>query len=444
MGGGHIQLIAVGTQDMYLSGNPQMSFFKTVYRRHTNFSMECIEIPHSGTLSASNGILNFNIGRHGDLLYKTYLEIDLPHQSMIKSVNGYSKYGNSTANTYIKQIDMEIGNKLIDRHYGKWYDMRSEIYKDYVINESYLTNKHIDLNGYLNDKSIKTDGSPPPLKAYLPFHFWFCKNPGVALPLIALQYHQVDFKVHYRSIKHIINGTSITDTSDNLIGNLNDVTFIVPTIKLWANYIYLDTEERKRFAQSSHEYIIEQLQFKEHNFSNEIPLQFNHPIKEIFWVVQNKNVISETTDTTKINPIINDPINPGFGNNGNDYLNYDSNNTAFRSYLNDDEFNEHFGSAKIVVNGIDRFNPQPAVYFRSIMPYNHNHNIPEKCIYMYSFSLNPEDYQPSGTFNFSKVDSASLQFLGGNVATNFNISVFAVNYNVLRIMSGMGGVLFSN
>ena len=447
MGGGHIQLIALGAQDMYLTGNPQISFFKAIYRKHTNFSIECIELAHTGAVTENEGILNFNISRHGDLLYKTYLEIDLPHQSRIKSEVDYAKYCNSTANALIKQIDMEIGNKLIDRHYGQWYDIRNEIYDiNQQVNESYLTNKHTDLNGYLRSKDIKPDGSPPPLKTYLPFHFWFCDNPGLSLPLIALQFHQVDFKVYYRSIKNIINGANITESDGSTIlnHNLRFFTLSPPEIKLWANYIYLDTDERKRFAQSSHEYIIEQLQLNENLLSNEISLNFNHPVKELYWVIQNNTIKEETFDVREMDTTLNDPNNADFGNMKNDFLNYDTNITSFRSFVNDNQVNEHFNKAKIVINGVDRFNPQPAVYFRSILPYNHKHNIPLKCIYMYSFALNPEDYQPSGSLNFSKIDSASLLFLDGTVDSNYTISVYALNYNVLRIMSGMGGLLFSN
>ena len=164
---------------------------------------------------------------------------------------------------------------------------------------------------------------------------------------------------------------------------------------------------------------------------NQIPLNFNHSVKELFWVIQNKDVISETTDTTKIDATNNYSTDIHFGEHGNDYLNYHTNNATFKSYLYNQKLYEHFGSCKMVVNGIDRFDPQPAVYFRSILPFNHNHRIPDKFIYMYSFAIKPEDYQPSGSFNFSKVDSASLQFLDGDVDTNSQISIYALNYNVL-------------
>ena len=218
-----------------------------------------------------------------------------------------------------------------------------------------------------------------------------------------------------------------------------------PSIKLWGNYIYLDKEERKRFAQSSHEYMIEQIQVQTSDFKNTVPITFNHSIKELFWIVQHKTIIQESTDTNNIDVSNNISTDTHFGSSRNDYLNYsNSSTTNFKTYLYLDTQYDHFNNCKLVVNGIDRFDPQPAAYFRTIQAYNCEHKVPDKYIYLYSFALKPHEYQPSGSFNFSKIDSASLQFLGGDVDTNYQISVYAINYNVLRIMSGMGGLLFSN
>ena len=433
MGGGYIQLVAIGEQDAYIIGNPQISFFKAIYRRHTNFSMECIQIQNSGSISEGGGILDFKVGRQADLLYKTYLEIDFPEQTNVTST-GYINYTNSTANAYIKQIDLEIGNKLIDRHYGIWYDIRNEFYEKEFY-ESYLTNKQLDVVNDIADENFK---NLPNLKTYLPLHFWFCNNPGLALPLIALQYHDVNFKIHYRALKHLIVGNGINV-------DLDTVSMKSPSIKLWGNYIYLDKEERKRFAQSSHEYMIEQIQVQTSDFKNTVPITFNHSIKELFWIVQHKTIIQESTDTNNIDVSNNISTDTHFGSSRNDYLNYsNSSTTNFKTYLYLDTQYDHFNNCKLVVNGIDRFDPQPAAYFRTIQAYNCEHKVPDKYIYLYSFALKPHEYQPSGSFNFSKIDSASLQFLGGDVDTNYQISVYAINYNVLRIMSGMGGLLFSN
>ena len=431
MGGGHIQLVALGAQDIYINGNPQISFFKAIYRRHTNFSIECIEVQNSGSISSSEHELTYNIGRHGDLLYKCHLEIDLPAQDNVTA--DYCNYSNNTAHSYVKRIDFEIGDKLVDRHFGKWYDIRNTLWEKNN-QENILINKHEEKVAYLSDTTL-----PKHNKIFCPLHFWFCREIGLALPLIALQYHDVNFKITYRGIKDIINSdVDITPLTSNL-----------PSIKLWCNYIYLDTDERKKFAQGSHEYLIEQIQENTNKFSSNVPLTFNHPIKELFWVIQKDTVLQSGKDN------IDSTLNIQTENNWthkNDYLNYmrdnDINDASTYNKFNvrDDIVYDHFDSCKMIINGTDRFDYQKAPYFRTIEPYNAGHAIPfteDKLIYMYSFALKPTEYQPSGSMNFSKLDNVSLNFLG-NLSDNYTITTYAINYNVLRIMSGMGGILYSN
>ena len=431
MGGGHIQLVAKGDQDMYINGNPQISFFKSIYRRHTNFSMECIEVQNSGSNDSNASTLSYRIGRHGDLLYKCHLEIDMPAQSGIST--SYCNYSNNTAHSYIKQIDLEIGTKLIDRQYGRWYDIRNTMWDKNKI-ENILINKHDNKNSFLLNKSLPTNN-----KIFCPLHFWFCEEIGLALPLIALQFHDVDFKITFRGVKDIINSS----------GNISSLTENKPTIKLWCNYIYLDTEERKKFAQSSHEYLIEQIQENTNKFSSNVPIILNHSVKEIFWVIQNNTVVQNSL--TDIDSTQNTQINNNWTQK-NDYLNYLRENnitkpSTFNKFnIHDDIVYDHFNSCKMIINGLDRFPYQKAPYFRTIEPYNTGHAIPfdsDKLIYMYSFALKPIEYQPSGVLNFSKLDSVSLNFTG-NLLPNYTITIYAVNYNILRIMSGMGGLLYSN
>jgi hypothetical protein len=430
MGGGHIQLIALGAQDIYVIGNPQITFFKSVYRRHTNFSMECIEVTNSNSINTNETTLNYSVGRHGDLLYKCHLEIDFPEQDLTLGTSKYGTYCNNTAHSYVKQIDFEIGNKLIDRHYGLWYDIRNSLW-DKDNTEKSLLNKHDDKIAYLRSDDTSNVKS---LKVFCPFHFWFCEESGQALPLIALQYHEIDFKITYRGIKDIINSTE----------TISGVTANTPTIKLWCNYIYLDSDERRKFAQVSHEYLIEQLQVQENSFNSNIQLNLNHPVKGLYWVIRNNTAI--TSSDTNIDTTNNVQTETSEYTHKNDYLNYSRAKTTSTNEvrINNNIIQEHFDKGKIVLNGIDRFNEQSASYFRLIEPYNSGNNVQEsKLIYMYSFSLKPLDYQPSGMCNFSRIDSAYLNF-SGNLSSGYTISVFAVNYNVLRIMSGMGGLLFSN
>ncbi len=436
MGGGHIQLIALGAQDIYIIGNPQISFFKSVYRRHTNFSMECIEVINNNSINTNETTLNYSVSRHGDLLYKCHLEIDFPQQQglapFVPGGGQYIAYNHNTAHSYVKQIDFEIGNKLIDRHYGLWYDIRNALW-DKENQERHLINKHHEKNTYLLDNNTNILKS---LKVFCPFHFWFCEESGQALPLIALQYHQVDFKITYRGIKDIINSTEA-------IGAIN---MNIPNIKLWCNYIYLDTDERRKFAQVSHEYLIEQLQLQEDSFNSNIQLNLNHPVKGLYWVIRNNTAI--TSSNNNINALLNVQTEINEYTQHNDYLNYSRARRAVNERneirMCNNDFQEHFDKGKIILNGIDRFNEQSATYFRLIEPYNSGNNVQQKkLIYMYSFALKPLDYQPSGMCNFSRIDSAYLNFTG-NLSPGYTISVFAINYNVLRIMSGMGGLLFSN
>ena len=284
-----------------------------------------------------------------------------------------------------------------------------------------------------------------------PLKFWFCRDISQALPLIALQYHSVNLKFNFRSIKHIINTKQhiidgvIQDTSHVTPSSTNADEPLLSDIKLWCNYIYLDSDERKRFAQSAHEYLIEQVQEIKDTFKERLSIPFNHSVKALYWVIQNDIANSSTNDYSKIDNSRNiRPITtevPWI--NRNDFLNYRTHTTNNPSFLNSLKKYEHFEKAKIIINGLDRTSFRDAIYYRTIQPHEVGYKIPEKNIYMYSFSLKPNEFQPSGACNFSKIDSASLEFTG-ELEPGYTISVYAVNYNILRIMSGFGGLLYSS
>ena len=344
MGGGLMQLVAMGAQDVFLTGNPQITFFKVVYRRHTNFSKECIKQEFNGSSSRKTCTLS----RNGDLVQEIYL-------------HGSSMTTNPTS------VEVEIGGQRIDKHYGTWLDIYDELFEDNL--------------------TLKTaiQGS------YRPLRFWFNRNPGLALPLIALQYHEV---------KIIVEGGGATD--------------------LLVNYVYLDTDERRRFAQVSHEYLIEQVQHtgtesvgktSAAGISKSITLTYNHPVKALFWSWVG------AADTDKL-----------------------------KSY-----------NAKLQLNGHDRFSEQDNLYFTGVQPYEcglrpEGQAAPSSITAgMYSFCLKPGEHQPSGSCNFSRIDNARLNFsackskddTAGNTV-DISCNVFALNYNVLRVMSGMGGLTYSN
>jgi hypothetical protein len=258
-------------------------------------------------------------------------------------------------------------------------------------------------------------------KLDVPLMFWFNRNPGLALPLIALQYHEVKINLDLAASTDVYAGQ-------------------VPTldVKLWVDYIYLDTDERRRFAQVSHEYLIEQLQFTGDasisGTSFRTELNFNHPCKELIWVYQRN---------ASAGPNI---VRRG-GSTGNNAV---VQPCQFVALHNDAAAAGQEPTAILKLNGQDRFQERRMQYFLRVQNYKHHthavRTANSQYIYLYSFALNPEEHQPSGTCNFSRIDNTILSFNNINVATAEAgiVKVFAVNYNVLRIMSGMGGLAYSN
>ena len=494
-----MQLVAMGAQDVFLTGNPQITFFKVVYRRHTNFSKECIKQEFNGSVpstSGSSGDVTCTLARNGDLVQEIYVKatidatdpttapinvpasigsaaneiilnnvtlnvgdkvtftntikiekyktdpndatnvivdstktiIDSDEDYFIKSktANGIeleqtiiiddvvtkrpvtfsvtvqtaTADGHSVmtvpAGTQLKveseaidkditnlvnTVEVEIGGQKIDKHYAAWFDIYNELFES----------KH-------SYRRMLTRGAPGNDKiVYIPLRFWFNRNAGLALPLIALQYHEV---------KVLVNLNVPTNST------LKDANLLV-------NYVYLDTDERRRFAQVSHEYLIEQVQHTGvesisagtgGQTTGRVDMNFNHPVKALFWVTNGSNFLDKV---------------------------------------------------KIQLNGHDRFSEQDADYFHLVQPYecglgngnsldlstrvwgsvemcNEKHSVG-----MYSFCLKPGEHQPSGSCNFSRIDNARLNYTNGKDDAD-SLHLFALNYNVLRIMSGMGGLTYSN
>ena len=420
MGGGLMQLVAYGAQDIYLTGNPQITFFKVVYRRHTNFSMECIEQTFNGTIAATASNVTATISRNGDLIGAMHLDVLFSTANGGASAATYANWTNNTGHAFVDFVELEIGGQRIDKHYGHWLDASNEL-NDHDGHERVLLNKHSAKNAYLRSRT-----ATGALQVYVPLKFWFNRNPGLALPLIALQYHEVKIKLQTRANTSLINhdGTdAVTHTT-------------APTVGLWVDYIYLDTDERRRFAQQSHEYLIEQLQYQTETASTSVKLNLNHPVKELIWTMQ---ASAATTADTTADATAN--VGGQVATSGNDWFNYHSMASTTSETVNGQVSNEAFSTFKLQLNGHDRFSARNASYFRTVQPFQAGHCVPEKHVYNYSFALKPEEHQPSGTCNFSRIDNARMIF--GAVASG-NLNVYAVNYNVLRVMSGMGGLAYSN
>ncbi len=549
MAGGLMQLIAYGAQDIYLTGNPQITFFKTVYRRHTNFSMEVIEQQFIGNPDFGNRV-TVKFTRDGDLLTKMYVRVVL-----------HSVDPNDTSFAWIRRIghalletiELEIGGTKIDRQTGTWLDIWYELSRqgDHERGYDAMIGDVPELTTFNTD--IKDEYT-----LYIPLQFWCNRHFGLSIPMIALQYHDVRVHINFTPKERVI----IRDCNFDI----NNPDVRIESASLLTNYVYLDTEERKRFAQAGHEYLIEQIQFNGTepvvDLIKEYILDYNHPTKEIIWAMKNGNYINGNTflfytnkddwnetdpdDPESISVLIeasnkvviesisfnSDPTNlvggtwfevtgqttatVGTLNISNEAIEsvfvnptsvtigdygitdkifsdvvikedgtIEPNNTKTQLSVRDFSFPvnlltdtrvikcdpivfqfHNYGilidgtdnpveSAIIKLNGHDRFNLREGLYFNNVQPDQHHSNTPRDGINVYSFSLHPEQHQPSGTANLTRIDSTTLtiQFLDssqgiGQPDLNFlndenQLFVFAVNYNILRVLSGLAGLAYS-
>ena len=432
MTGGLMQLVAYGAQDIYLTGNPMITYFKVVYRRHTNFAMESIQQTFNGSVGWGNRVTAL-ISRNGDLVSGMTLEATLPNITSGANAGNTVRWVNNVGHFLMRQVEVEIGGQLIDRHYDDWLEIWAQLTvpADQRLGYRWMIGQDLRAaDGTAATGSLQTDvtttGVPATVtrtgrKVFIPLQFWFCRNIGLALPLIALQYHEVKVNITFSGNSDLVIATGATPT----IGALTDAT-------LWVDYIYLDTDERRRFAQVSHEYLIEQLQINDDTYtaaaggvgsSKSVNLNFNHPVKELVWICQETGGVAEPSKF-----IVGGEAMTAADN----FADVNSNGT------------NPVASALLQLNGHDRFARRVGDYFSRVQPYEHHTCIGSPGINVYSFALKPEEHQPSGTCNFSRIDNAKLTFTTVGNATGGTVRVFATNYNVLRVMSGMGGLAYSN
>ena len=520
MAGGLMQLVSYGAQDIYISGNPQITFWKILYKRHTNFAVESIEVTFNGQADFNKRVTAV-INRNADLMYKTYVQVVLPTvdltQSAIDGSIGASagfRWLNYIGHRLIKQVELEIGGQRIDRQYGDWMQIWTQLSTEagnVAVLDSMVGNTH-DLVLMKRKTALPLDSTcsasettisclprsgTPAKTLYIPLQFWFCRNPGVAIPLIALQYHEVRINVDFETWQNC-------QYYERTIGNPQAANAqSLAAASLYIDYVYLDTEERRRFAQQSHEYLIEQVQYTGAesitSSSNKIQLNFNHPVKELQWVVQRDSFVDCSTSTWLASIGGAQPFNysDDFSTDGMivSLLSQSSGAatggtvpsqatmalgqgaTEFTSMVGADTYDlsgvQEFESgvnyllakvilssgvrcegknpvevAKLQLNGQDRFTEREGSYFDKVQPYQHHSRSPSTGINVYSFALRPEEHQPSGSCNFSRIDKATLQLtVSLNTVTGARtaqVRVYALNYNVLRVMSGMGGLAYSN
>jgi hypothetical protein len=454
MGGGLLQLVAYGAQDAYLSGNPHITFWKILYKRHTNFAMEAFRVNFTGAPVYGQRLVA-TVNRNADLVWKTYVEITLPDTRSSATGKQFDVLWTGGARRrlgylMLQQIEVEIGGQIIDRHYGEWLYLWETLTSDFdeaVWLDSMVGGGRSATTALAGRTSSNISCGGRPSVLYVPLQFWFNRNPGLALPLIALQYHEVRFNITLGDATDLVSKgswASVAQAAANL-PPLKDIA-------LYIDYVYLDVDERRRFAQESHEYLIEQLQYTGQQqittASERIDLTLNHPVKELIWVFQDAR-----------------------------YTDCGSATTGSVGYTQPFTYNDIVNRARLQINGQDRFDERYGDYFWKVQRYQHHTGggftavsqsyvdttissatdpvilADPNPINVYSFAIKPEEHQPSGTCNFSRIDNATLVFdsvtsLGaGNFPSKsfpYNFRVYAVNYNVFRIMSGMGGLAYSN
>ena len=564
MGGGLMQLVAYGAQDVYLTGNPQITFWKVSYKRHTNFAMESIEQTFNGQADFGRRV-TCTISRNGDLAYRTYLQVTLPeiNQQMKGSAQDgvYARWLDFPGEQLVSQVEVEIGGQRIDRQYGDWMHIWNQLtltvdqrpgYFAMVGNTTQLT--------YITDPSFNDVDGPcqataprqvcaprnalPETTLYVPFQFWYCRNPGLALPLIALQYHEVKINLDIRPIDECLwavgslnCGAGVRASAGGKVVTAYNQSLVAAS--LYVDYVFLDTDERRRMAQNPHEYLIEQLQFTGDesvgSSSNKIKLNFNHPVKELIWIVQPDSNVDYCSSLECGQLLYNllgaQPFNytdavDALPNAIHSFGGKEATALTSSSFINDNMFNDagaidelgpgwwqgppaganggpgagavwltapHLAgegapygqgyldqsavvgqlinsgvsdagafvlaetalllhcwgnnpvvTAKLQLNGQDRFSEREGSYFDTVQPYQHHTATPNTGINVYSFALRPEEHQPSGSCNFSRIDNATLQLVLSNATVEgvktAKVRVYATNYNVLRVMSGMGGL----
>ena len=582
--GGLAQLVAYGSQDKYLTQNPQITFFKAVYRRHTNYSVESISQTLSGTKDFG-GEMRSILSKAGDLACKMYLEVTLPEIDLSTNlqVSGASNYSvafrwlNWIGHILIDEIKIKIGGQEIDKHTGEWLHIwneltqtseKAEAYAEMVGNVPKLTQIYSS-----NSNSTTTPCKVDAYTLYIPLQFWFNRSQAGALPIIALQNSDVEISITFKSLDSCMWGhmvqldssdTTVTDDYDVAQGSnifssssgfSSSTTPSISSVKLYVDYIFLDTHERRRFAEVAHEYLIEKVQIKINKdiasgtTQQSISLNsLSHPVKEIIWVTRANKFVDKSftqtrgghqyynfTDAFDYSGFTGTPENywgPGLrGGRAPQNIFYGASTVKIRGELNEDNSTNNFlggvestsvafndanatvnkdatgyadvmqytpvsginktenrymehllgpalsqpvlasenrvglwsatnnnlklfnagknptTTAKITLNGTDRFSARGGDYFNLWMPHHHHTNNPAPGINVYSFAENPENHQPSGTCNFSRIDDSNLEITA--LSTNIqnytsNVRVYAFSYNILRIMGGMGGLAYSS
>lgn len=382
MSGGIAQLVAVGAQDIHLVGNPEISFFRSQYKRHTNFATFVDKQVVQGT-QGDNNMVSVRVERKGDLLGAIYLTAVYDDAS---DYNDNSWYG------AIDKVELLIGGQIIDTMHMEW--------NEYLWGDL-MAQTQAQAQGIMLPALVD--------KAWSPLHFWFCENPQCALPLVALQYHDVELRIH---LDEAFNSVFDSDSGGRL--------------ECYSRYYTLDTPERDWFVSQPHELLITQIQKINAVDSQVMDLNFSHPIKFI------AGASEAFYDAGDINTINDNAAGCAFN----------SDDTRMRLQINGTDLNKPMFSNPHFT-ACTRYYTAP--YGNTFKPGMANDDYRSEYgwqVFLYPFCLDTSKFQPTGTLNFSRVDNARFIAEGG--VDVFMADLFACNYNILKVQNGMGGLMYAN
>lgn len=549
MSGALVQIAAFGTQDVLLMGNPTVTFFKNVVNRHTNFAIETIQQVLQGANNFGANNATVQITRDGDLLWRTFIRFRLPRlettctfsAAVTKPVTIIpARWTDDIGHHLINHCTVSIGGSQIDRHYGDWLQIWSQLTLDESKRAGYndMIGNRYELMGNNGRPVIDADwftkvGATtfpyvrhfdiPEALIDVPLQFWFCRDPALTIPLVSLPYHDVRIAFDFRPLEHVVIPPMViaTDNTDLTKITINyAAAALQPTV--YANYVFLDNAERKRYAQHPQEYLIEQLQYAENPAPQgqvDINLNFNHPTKELVFVAQKQTYVQHNcTDLTSNSYNIANQLSnyqfTGYNATANKWALVDGYTHGMPEYGNmSTTYGNPIEKAELVINGVSRVKETDSIFYNRVQPYMHHTCIPQAAgINVYSFALKPESIQPSGTINFSRIDNTTLRLrlktqipsaygyyygtsnsvninpmapyiyevapkeavtevnsddgsvtiksyatprvfkainndgsdAGNGVTTGYNVKIYGLNFNVLRIVSGMGGIAYAN
>ena len=548
MSGALVQIAAFGTQDVLLMGNPTVTFFKNVVNRHTNFAIETIQqvLQGANNFGASNATVQ--ITRDGDLLWRTFIRFRLPRLETTYTLSAAitkpitivpARWTDDIGHHLIHYCSVSIGGSQIDKHYGDWLQIWSQLTLDESKRAGYndMIGNRYELMGNngrpVFDAKWFTDHNAtypytghfniPEALIDVPLQFWFCRDPALTIPLVSLPYHDVRIAFDFRPLEHVvIPPVVIADSADvpNIKVSYAAIDALQPTV--YANYVFLDNAERKRYAQHPQEYLIEQLQYAENPAPQgqvDINLNFNHPTKELVFVAQKQTYVQHNcTDTTSNTYNIANQLSnyqfTGYNAVANKWALVDGYTHGMPEYGNmSTTYGNPIEKAELVINGVSRVKETDSIFYNRVQPYMHHSCIPQAAgMNVYSFALKPESIQPSGTINFSRIDNTTLRLrlktqipsaygyyygtsnsvninpmapyiyevapkeavtevksddgsvtvksyaaprifkainndgsdAGNGITTGYNVKIYGLNFNVLRIVSGMGGIAYAN